>query len=126
MLGDAAYTLNQHLLTPYRDNGHLTQRQKNYNFCHSSTRMTIERAFALLKGRFRSLLTLLDMAKIEEIPYFIMACCVLHNICILRDDEYHEIQEIFPEAQEPQQHNLMRQQLGRTKRDVVCEGLPME
>ncbi|XP_018399900.1 PREDICTED: putative nuclease HARBI1 [Cyphomyrmex costatus] len=87
LIGDAAYKLHQHILTPYTDNGHLTQRQKNYNFCHSSTRMTIERAFALLKCRWRSLLHTLAMYCIELIPYHILACCVLHNICLLRRDE---------------------------------------
>ncbi|XP_071576255.1 putative nuclease HARBI1 [Temnothorax nylanderi] len=57
LVGDAAYSLHENLMTPYRDNGHLTHKQKNYNFCHSSARMVIERTFGLLKGRFRSLLT---------------------------------------------------------------------
>nr|XP_012235054.1 PREDICTED: LOW QUALITY PROTEIN: putative nuclease HARBI1 [Linepithema humile] len=86
LIGDAAYRLHQHLLTPYTDNGHLTQRPKNYNYCHSSSRMVIERAFALLKCRWRSLLQLLAMNDIEIIPYHILACCVLHNFCLLKKD----------------------------------------
>lgn len=43
LIGDAAYGLIQHLLVPYVDNGHLTERQTNDNYCHSSTRMVIER-----------------------------------------------------------------------------------
>jgi len=34
----------QQLMVLYTDNGHLTQRQKNYNFCLSSSRMVVERA----------------------------------------------------------------------------------
>lgn len=75
-------------MVPFRDNGHLTNKQKNYNFCHSSARMAIERAFALLKGRFRSLLTVLDMDRVDLIPDFIMACCILHNICFLKNDDF--------------------------------------
>ena len=45
ILGDSAYPLGDWLLTPYRDNRHLTQADCNYNFVHSSTRMVIERAF---------------------------------------------------------------------------------
>ncbi|XP_071579325.1 putative nuclease HARBI1 [Temnothorax nylanderi] len=59
LVGDSAYKLHENLLVPYRDNGHLTERQRNYNFCHSSARIVIERAFGLLKGRFRCLLTTL-------------------------------------------------------------------
>lgn len=28
----------------------------------------------------------LNMSKINRIPYVVIACCVLHNICILNDD----------------------------------------
>ncbi|EFN64056.1 Putative nuclease HARBI1, partial [Camponotus floridanus] len=55
ILGDAAYKLHQNLIVPYRDNGHLTPRQKNFNFCHSSARVAIERAFGFMKTSFRSL-----------------------------------------------------------------------
>jgi len=48
LFGDAAYTIHEHLLPPYCDNRHLTNRQKNFNFCHISARMTIERLFDLL------------------------------------------------------------------------------
>jgi hypothetical protein len=53
ILSDAAYPLKQWLLTPYRDNGHLNHQQLRYNLQLSSKRHVIERAFALLKGRFR-------------------------------------------------------------------------
>ena len=55
LLGDSAYPLTSWLMSSFRDNGHLTPQQRNYNFLHSSSRMVIERAFALLKGRFRRL-----------------------------------------------------------------------
>jgi len=95
-LGDAAYTLQEHLLVHYRDNGHLTEKQKNYNFCHSSSRMAIERSFGLLKGRLRSLLTTLAMERVALIPKCIIACCVLHNICLLKNDDFAST--VVPEA----------------------------
>ncbi|XP_025159373.1 putative nuclease HARBI1 isoform X2 [Harpegnathos saltator] len=85
---DAAYKIHDNLMVPYRDNGHLTERQKNYNFCHSSTRIAIERAFGTLKGRFRSLLHNLSMNRTDLIAHYILACCVMHNICILRNDDF--------------------------------------
>jgi hypothetical protein len=45
LVGDQAYKLYENVLIPYRDNGHLTERQKNYNFCHVSARISIERTF---------------------------------------------------------------------------------
>ncbi|KMQ91631.1 nuclease harbi1 [Lasius niger] len=85
LLGDAAYTVHPHVMIPFRDNG-LTVRQKNFNYCLSSTRMAIERALGLLKVRFRILLDCLPLTDITKITQFIVACCVMHNICILSND----------------------------------------
>lgn len=88
IIADAAYPIHSHVMVPFRDNGHLTARQKNYNYCLSSTRMAIERAFGLLKVRFRILLDCLPLLDITKIPQVILACCVLHNICTSRNDEF--------------------------------------
>ena len=82
LLGDSAYPLSDYLLTPFKDNGHLSELQKKYNYVHSSSRVCVENAIGLLKGKFRRL-KYLDMLKVTEIPYVIFACCVLHNFIIL-------------------------------------------
>jgi len=55
-------------------------------------RQVIERAFALLKGRFRRL-KYLHMSCANLIPYVILACCVLHNICLedCQDDDLDDL-----------------------------------
>lgn len=55
LLGDSAYALNNYLLVPFRDNGHLTNVEKKFNTMHSSTRVEIEMAIGLLKAKFRRL-----------------------------------------------------------------------
>lgn len=85
LIGD--HKLHKNLLVPYRDNGHMTERQYNYNFCHVSARMIIERAFWLLKRRFRSLLTTLAIDRVDLIPMHILACCILHIVYLMRGDE---------------------------------------
>ena len=89
ILGDSAYPLADWLLTPYRDNGHLTQAERNYNFVHSSTRMVIERAFGLLKARFRRL-HFLEMDSLDDIAKVIIVACTLHNVCLMRGDDFFE------------------------------------
>ncbi|XP_067208240.1 putative nuclease HARBI1 isoform X2 [Linepithema humile] len=126
LLGDAAYNIHEHLMVPFRDNGHLTNRQKNYNFCHSSARMAIERAFGMLKGRFRNLLTVLDMERVDLIPDFIMACCVLHNICSLKNDDFQiteqNVFEIVSESNE-QLTNETCNNAAKLKRDIISNNL---
>ena len=48
--------------------------------------MLSEHAFGLTKGWWRVLLKRPDEDK-ERIPDTIMACCILHNICILQGDD---------------------------------------
>lgn len=127
LVGDAAYTLHEHLIVPYRDNGHLTQKQKNFNFCHSSARMVIERSFGFLKGRFRSLLTTLDMKRVDLIPKYIIACCVLHNICLLKNDEFPALHEtpLVDENVQARGELVANNHQGAIKRDYICNQLPL-
>ncbi|XP_032689043.1 uncharacterized protein LOC116852623 isoform X2 [Odontomachus brunneus] len=40
-----------------------------------------------LQGRMRSLLHCLPMTRVDLMSEYIVACCVIHNICVLRGDE---------------------------------------
>ncbi|XP_066590599.1 putative nuclease HARBI1 [Prorops nasuta] len=123
LLGDSAYKLHKNLLTTYKDNGHLTLRQKNYNFCHSSARMALERAFGLLKGRFRCLLTTFAMNRVDLIPSHIMACCVLHNICLLKDDFLDNEAIELEEERSNAIRNERNDQAGTFKRELISAEL---
>ncbi|CAH1961617.1 unnamed protein product [Acanthoscelides obtectus] len=81
LLGDSAYPCLVNLLTPFRDNSHLTRRQKNYNYLLATNRYIIEHCFGILKQKWRKLYHI-KMHKIADIVHFIRACAVLHNICL--------------------------------------------
>ena len=49
--------------------------------------MVVERAFGLLKNRWRITLKLMEM-NLENAVRCITASCVLHNFCILNGDEF--------------------------------------
>ncbi|KAK0074820.1 hypothetical protein PV325_007747, partial [Microctonus aethiopoides] len=87
LLGDKAYTLQKHLMTPFIDNGHLTVVETHYNYTHSSTRMTT-------KGH-RYFKDKLPMRRNDLIPHYIMAACILHNICLKRQDYFENVDEIL-------------------------------
>lgn len=84
ILGDSAYPLKSYLIVPFRDNGHLSANEKQFNLIHSASRCIVERAFALLKGKFRRL-KYLDMDNMSLVSDVITAACVLHNFILMHD-----------------------------------------
>lgn len=101
LLGDSAYPVGLHLLTPYKHNGQLTRKQVKYNIIHAGTRVTIEGAFGLLKGRWRRLMYL-DLHCTDKYPSTIIAACVLHNFGIKHNDKFNvEVEDVS--------HNISQQ-----------------
>ncbi|XP_066596942.1 putative nuclease HARBI1 [Prorops nasuta] len=82
ILGDSAYPLLLNVMTPFKDNGTLTAQQINYNTKHASLRSIIERAFCLLKGKWRRL-KYLDVNSVHMANHIIAAACTLHNFLLI-------------------------------------------
>ncbi|XP_046563455.1 putative nuclease HARBI1 [Haliotis rubra] len=85
LLGDSGYPSRSWLLTPILE-AH-TRPEERYNSCHCRTRNVVERAFGVLKSRFRCLhkstgCLPFTPAKSSKI---IMACFKLHNFCLSRN-----------------------------------------
>jgi hypothetical protein len=72
IVGDTAYPSLHWLVTPFKDNGHLTREQNMFNY-------------RLLKGRFRRLRKFDNISK-QLCTEMIMVACILHNICIDAND----------------------------------------
>nr|XP_032832357.1 putative nuclease HARBI1 [Petromyzon marinus] len=110
LLADSAYPLETFLLSPYGDDGHLTELQRNYNRVHGSTRADIERAFGLLRRKWRRL-KYLDMTAVAYIPAVISAACVLHNFLI-------DIERLGGDETDPDTHDDDDGNPGCANRDV--------
>lgn len=93
-------------------------------------RTVVERAFALLKGRFRRL-KYLDMSLLALIPDVILACCVLHNICLQEYDDDNildfieegdiQLEEADIQFEENNEINIaMNNPIGIAKRNYLC------
>lgn len=133
-LGDAAYPCLPQLITPYRDNGHLTQAQRNFNRIYSQCRISVEHGFGILKQRFRQLY-FFKLKNMQFIVKFIFACCVLHNLADMNDLQHMEQLENdnhadvnaqallhhIPAADEDQ--NPVDDRRGRDLRDELCRQL---
>lgn len=98
IIADAAYSPRQTLMSPYKrvNRNDLTERQKNFNYSLSKSRVTIENAFARLQTKWRRILTTFDVGRLDICGWHIMACCVLHNF-IIRGGE-----RVEPEPDEAQ------------------------
>lgn len=63
----------------------LTREEVWFNRKHSSTRMSVERAFGILKARFKEIGTKSSL-KLDFLPTVVHCCCVLHNILLASKD----------------------------------------
>ncbi|XP_050066314.1 uncharacterized protein LOC126555436 [Aphis gossypii] len=121
ILGDGAYPLTEGLLTPYKDNGHLSLKEKNFNRKLSSSRVLIEQAFGKLICRFRKLKHM-DIYKKDFCGKVITATCCLHNICITNNDDIEVANSFQPDIiQEMRDEETTA---GSTKRNFICDSLP--
>ncbi|KFM74160.1 putative nuclease HARBI1, partial [Stegodyphus mimosarum] len=85
LVGDQAYPLLNWLMKPH--GGHLNAERALFNKKLSTSRINVEHAFGQLKGRWRCLLKEND-SNVDNVKSQVLACCLLHNICITLDDEF--------------------------------------
>lgn len=126
ILGDGAYPIREWLIIPFKDYGNLSAKEKQFNKMLSATRVLIENAFGLLKGRFRQLIEI-DLHTVDKISKFIISCCVLHNLCIDNNDNFDvdiviENNEDYNNEGRGEQEALLRR-LGEIKRNQLMNVL---
>lgn len=85
IVADPAYKLTTWSMKPFPQTRALTDSQRDFDKSLSSARVVVEQAFGLLKGRWRCLLNKLDES-VEKVSSTIIACCILHNICLEVND----------------------------------------
>ena len=110
LVGDAAYPCRPWMLAPfkgYKDD--LSREEYYWNFVQSSTRMCVERAFGMLKGRWRILLKRMDV-QLKNVPDLVSTCLVLHNMCIIFGDTFWK-EEWIREATTEVQNGLATAQV---------------
>ncbi|CAG4936092.1 unnamed protein product [Parnassius apollo] len=83
----------EHMMTPV-DNAVENSPEGRYNYLQKRACCTIERTFGVLKGRWRCLLAARELHYCPETAgKIILACCVLHNMCIRAGIEGPELTE---------------------------------
>ena len=87
IIADAAYPLLPWVQKPFPDHGNLPREKLHFNYPLSRARMVAENAFGRLKGRWRCLLKQ-NEGDIEKMNNFVAACCTLHNLCEMFQEEF--------------------------------------
>ncbi|CAI9090823.1 OLC1v1025680C1 [Oldenlandia corymbosa var. corymbosa] len=83
--GGSGYPLMDWVLVPYTQQ-HLTWTQHAFNEKIGDVQRISKDAFARLKGRWSCLQKRTEV-KLQDLPVVLGACCVLHNICEIRNEE---------------------------------------
>ena len=101
LLGDSGYgniISPIAVVTPFRNDA--DPKKRIFNHLHSRARTIVERAFGLLKMRWRVLFQRPIELKIHRAIQVIAACAMLHNICIQNMDEVESPDEDFHDFEE--------------------------
>lgn len=88
LLGDSGYQCSTQpiaIITPYKQLGSLDARQRRFNLFHSKARSIVECSFGYLKTRWRCIFNKDLELKISNCIKTIVACCVMHNLCLQED-----------------------------------------
>ena len=88
IVADRGYPLLSWCITPYKMGPMgmpITNKENWFNRKHSSTRMSVERSFGILKARFKEIGGKSSL-KLEFLPTVVHTCCVLHNILLASKD----------------------------------------
>lgn len=94
---DDAFSLDDHILSPYSRKA-LTKQRKVFNYRLSRARRVAENAFGLLSNRFRIFRTTINLSP-HKIELVVMACCLLHNyLRRCNTDEYSPLSMLDRES----------------------------
>ena len=125
ILGDPAYPLLPHLMKEFANGGSTVQEQYfGYRLCKA--RNVIERAFGRLKARFASLRREMDI-NLEDLPFVIYACFILHNYCEIHketicDEQVHIAMDYEQQSQPRHQGTIQSNEVeGKRVRQVLTK-----
>ena len=123
LLGDKGYPLTEYLINPLANPA--TDQERRFNSTHTRRRVTVERCFGLLKGRWLCLGpaggTLLYTP--EKVCNIILACSLLYNIALVNGLPFDVPAQ--PDEPMPMEPWPAQPPLGaiRRRQDLICRFL---
>ena len=97
LLADSAYTSDQYTLPAYKGKDLLERQNNDFNYRLAQSRVRIEHAIGILKGRFSSLREIQSQIRnrdeMKAIIKWIISCIVLHNLLADLKDQWNDFYE---------------------------------
>jgi hypothetical protein len=97
LLADSAYPSNQYTIPAYKGADLLIPENVDFNYHLAQSRVRIEHAIGILKGRFASLREMRSQIRnrheMKEAIKWIISCVVLHNLLADLKDQWNELYE---------------------------------
>ena len=123
ILGDTAYPLRQHLLVPFRNNHELEDHEMAFNRALKSDRQVVERAFGLLKMKWRRL-KFLDYFRMRYAHRTLLVCCCFHNFGLRHDNWLDDAPDVELDDEEDPDYEFDEEretEEGLQKRQFIAE-----
>ncbi|XP_010938097.2 protein ALP1-like [Elaeis guineensis] len=121
VVGGTGYPLMDWVLVPYTHQN-LTWTQHAFNEKIGEVQRVAREAFARLKGRWSCLQRRTEV-KLQDLPVVLGACCVLHNICEIRNEEMDPAQRFELVDDEMVPENGIRSASSMQARDNIAHNL---
>lgn len=121
IVGNSGFPLLDWVLVPYtRQN--LTWTQHAFNEKIGEVQKVAKEAFARLKGRWSCLQKRTEV-KLQDLPVVLGACCVLHNICEMRNEQMDSATKFELFDDEMIAENSIRSTTSVQNRDKIAHNL---
>ena len=85
-IADSAFALHSTLMKPYCEKSNMSRKECMFNYRLSRARSTVERAFGMMKNRFRCIHRKMEY-ELDNSLRIIKAIAILHNLCIISGDD---------------------------------------
>ncbi|XP_036454492.1 protein ALP1-like [Colossoma macropomum] len=126
ILGDGGYPCIAHpiaLITPFKKPVRGEERV-TFNRHHAKARSVIERAFGMLKTRWRSIILHALEVHQQFVPQMIVSCVTLHNICMGAGDLVQPEEEADGEEEEDgQEEDVTDAVSGHRLQEQLCAAI---
>ncbi|XP_030530112.2 protein ALP1-like [Rhodamnia argentea] len=121
IVGNSGHPLTDWVLAPYTQKNQ-TWAQHEFNERVGEVQGVAREAFARLKGRWACLQKRTEV-KLQDLPVVLGACCILHNICQMREEAVTEAERFELYDDEMVAEKAVRSAAAQQARDHIAHNL---